>query len=77
MNVFIEGQPIDQVQQQQLKPLIDRRVYLEELILENTPEGTHYIFAHHLGKSQHFYINDKANERQSIFVCESIWNSIK
>lgn len=77
MSVFIEGKPIGEKQQEQLKPLLDKKVYLEELIIDNTPKGMHYIFAHHLGKTQHFYITDNANERESLFVCESIWKSIK
>ena len=77
MNVFIAGRPLREKQQEQLKPLLDKQVYLEELIIEDTPKGMHYIFAHHLGKSQHFYITDSANERQSLFICESIWKSIE
>lgn len=75
--MFIKGIPIREKQQEQLKPLLDKQVHLEELIIDDTPEGMHYLFAHHLGKTQHFYITDNANERESLFVCDSIWNSIK
>lgn len=76
MSVFIKGKPIGEKQREQLKPLLDKEVYLEELIIDDTPEGMHYIFAHHLGKTQHFYITDNANEKESISICESIWKSI-
>lgn len=75
--MFIKGIPIGEKQQEQLKPLLDKQVHLEELIIDGTSEGMHYIFAHHLGKTQHFYISDNANKRESLFVCDSIWKSIK
>lgn len=75
--MFIKAKPIGEKQREQLKPLLDKQVHLEELIINGTPEGMHYIFAHHLGKTQHFYINDIANERESLFVCDSIWKSIE
>ncbi|MDO6596591.1 hypothetical protein Q4512_06670 [Oceanihabitans sp. 2_MG-2023] len=77
--MFINSKAISNKQKEQLKPLIDRGVHLEELIIDdvNQPEGMHYIFAHHIGKTQHFYITDNANERESKFVCDSIWESIE
>ncbi|WP_426430340.1 hypothetical protein ACPX19_12490 [Winogradskyella sp. HB-48] len=75
--MFIRGIPIGKKQQEQLKPLLDKQVHLEELIIDGTPEEMHYIFAHHLGKTQHFYITDVADEKQSRFICDSIWDSIQ
>ncbi len=75
--MFIKSKPISQRQREQLKPLLDKQVHLEELIIDDTPQGIHYIFAHHLSKTEHFYITDIADEIESFSVCDSIWESIK
>ena len=75
--MFIKAKPIERKQQEQLKPLLDMQVHLEELIINETPEGMHYIFAYYNGKTQHFYITDVADEKQSKFICDSIWDSIQ
>tara|TARA_R110002051_G_scaffold242670_1_gene302935 strand:+ start:741 stop:974 length:234 start_codon:yes stop_codon:yes gene_type:complete len=76
--MFINSEQISNKQKEQLKPLLDRGVHLKELIIDDLdqPKGMHYIFANHVGKTQHFYITDKANERESEFICDSIWKSI-
>ena len=77
--MFINSKQIATKQKEQLQPLLDRGVHIEELILDDidVPKGMHYMFAHNAGKTQHFYITDNADERESLFVCDSIWKSVQ
>ena len=77
MSVFIEEKPISAKQQEQLKPLLDKGVFLKELVIDDKLKEMHYIFANYQGKLQHFYITDLTDERESLFICKSIWKSIK
>ena len=75
--MFIKSKPISQKQREQLKPLLDRQVHLEELIIDDTPEGGHLVFAHHIGKTCHFYVFDNSNENVLIELNDSVWRAIK
>jgi len=75
--MFLKSKPISQLQRKQLKPLLDRQVHLEELIIDETPKGGHLIFAHHLRKTCHFYIFDNSNENILKELNNSVWKSIK
>lgn len=77
MCAFIESKPLGEKQLEQLKPLIDLGVHLEELIIDDTPKGLHYIFASFQGKTQHFYISDNSNDNNTHFVNKSILKSVK